>query len=321
MQAASQNRRSFPAFTGHFGKDRRIGCRGHRTSRQPRNFGGLRTQVAKALRLLLAGDKWRERKSWSRLTHHASDNSWLDAAQPGEDGSFPAIETGDLTDAPGTATNPAAMPLDDAGTLTADPKNGSWQFVAEGVEAANRGFADGVDGVSATGRAFRKLSADQPDVGLEILLGANVAGLFAFLQRPLIFRRVELAEVVDAGVLLRSRAGLDEVGDGDGGQHSRHGDGGQQDEGGGALVSVADSEAAIERVLAHGIGERGAVGIQKRLEPVHLPRRGILRGLPGDHLLLNLHHGAAKFRAHVGKLIALVGKALGNQFSYMSAKF
>src|ERR1017187_4504367 len=84
MQAASQNRRGFPAFTGHFGKDRRIGCRGHRTSRQPRNFVGLRTQVAKALRPLLAGDKWRERKPWARVTHPASDNSGLDAAQPGE---------------------------------------------------------------------------------------------------------------------------------------------------------------------------------------------------------------------------------------------
>ena len=67
-------------------------------------------------------------------------------------------------------------------------------------DAARRLFAHGADGVGAALRAFRKLSADQPDVGLEIILGANIAGLFVFLQRPLIFRRVKLAEIVDATV-------------------------------------------------------------------------------------------------------------------------
>ena len=68
--------------------------------------------------------------------------------------------------------------------------------------AALRQLAHATNGVCAARRTFRKLSADQLDVGLEIFLGANIAVLLVVFQGPLIFGGVNLAEVVDARVLL-----------------------------------------------------------------------------------------------------------------------
>ena len=99
--------------------------------------------------------------------------------------------------------------------------------VGEGAQrAANlRSGADGGGGIRATGRATRNaavgvqldVSRDGGDTG-----DGCARGLAGF-QRPFIDGRVNLTEVIDAGVLLRFGAGTNEVGNRDCGQKADDG--------------------------------------------------------------------------------------------------
>src|SRR5712692_11426654 len=87
------------------------------------------------------------------------------------------------------------------------------------ADSAGRLRIDGVDGVSAAARAGRFI----PNVlrgAVEVARGRRVgAGLLVF-QRPGRLGAIDLSEVGDAGIALTGNAGLDEVGDGDGGQQT-----------------------------------------------------------------------------------------------------
>ena len=81
-------------------------------------------------------------------------------------------------------------------------------------DIAGRAVADRADSVGAAGRASGKVVArGQLDVRLDIAERDAVARRLLVFERPLLHGAVNLAKVVDTGVLLRGRAGLNEVRD------------------------------------------------------------------------------------------------------------
>src|SRR5215472_9385198 len=93
----------------------------------------------------------------------------------------------------------------------------SRQFVA--LNRASGQVTYGTDRVRAAGGAHRK------NAGLEkwfqVCRGWNVPGILTVLQSPLLFGRVNRAEIINAEVLHSCIARFDEIGDGDG-QHQRY---------------------------------------------------------------------------------------------------
>ena len=85
--------------------------------------------------------------------------------------------------------------------------------INRGAERAGRGRANRVAGVRTTGRAGRdQVRGVQLDVRGEVRGHRETGtGRFALFQRVLVGRRVQLAEVVDAGIGLRGGTGLHEV--------------------------------------------------------------------------------------------------------------
>ena len=97
--------------------------------------------------------------------------------------------------------------------------------LAEGlrIDGARRiAGAETVLGIDWASRQFAIRATSQ--VGLEVGANRDGCALLALFQGPLLLRGVNQAEVVDAGILLRGRAGFDEVGDRDGGQQTDDGD-------------------------------------------------------------------------------------------------
>jgi hypothetical protein len=95
----------------------------------------------------------------------------------------------------------------------------------QGVQRASRGSANGAFRISAAGRAAgNRACGVQLDIVRQVVreIYGRAGGQFGF-QRILIGRRVNLAEVVDAGVLLGGGACFHEVGDGDGRQEADDG--------------------------------------------------------------------------------------------------
>src|SRR4051794_28891235 len=84
-------------------------------------------------------------------------------------------------------------------------------------DAADRRRINSLEGVVATGWAFRTSTFDITfNFGVS---GGRASALFG-LQRPLLLGAVNLAQVIDAGVLLGSGTSFHKVGDRDGGQQS-----------------------------------------------------------------------------------------------------
>jgi hypothetical protein len=76
-----------------------------------------------------------------------------------------------------------------------------WQHVVE--NGAGRSFADFANGVFAASRTFWKAPVRiQFNVRLDVGFRDNVSIFPAFFQGPLVFCRVNLAEIVGAGVAL-----------------------------------------------------------------------------------------------------------------------
>jgi len=88
-------------------------------------------------------------------------------------------------------------------------------------DAAGRVGIDRIDRVSTAGRTMRV------EVVLEVVLhvsaGRRGGVVLLVFQRPLLLGGINLAEIVDAAVLLGRIARPDEVGDGDGGQQADDG--------------------------------------------------------------------------------------------------
>ena len=76
-------------------------------------------------------------------------------------------------------------------------------------------------GIGGAGRARCRRCRGPDRAGCRSGPGQRWRGLG--FQGPLLLGTVDLAQVVDAGVLLRGRAGAHEVGDGDGGQQADDG--------------------------------------------------------------------------------------------------
>ena len=94
-------------------------------------------------------------------------------------------------------------------------------------DIAGRAVADRADSVGAAGRATRDVAAGvKLDIGFDLAQGNGVATRLLVFERPLLDSAVNLAKVVDTGVLLRGRAGLNEVRDRNGRQQTddRHDD-------------------------------------------------------------------------------------------------
>src|ERR1044071_8375140 len=92
------------------------------------------------------------------------------------------------------------------------------QVVKRGAasERASRRLVDHVDGVITASRArWHRIALD---VRRDVRVVNRGARSFLLLQRPLFFRAVDLAEVVNAGVLLGCGTGANEVGDRDRGE-------------------------------------------------------------------------------------------------------
>ena len=83
----------------------------------------------------------------------------------------------------------------------------------ERAQRAGRIRADHAQGIGAARRTRRQTARRiQLDVGRQVGgQGDQRPGGLAFFQRELVGRRVQLAEVVDAGIGLRSGAGVHEV--------------------------------------------------------------------------------------------------------------
>lgn len=96
---------------------------------------------------------------------------------------------------------------DVAGRLGAD--------VAHGAAVAGR---PGRCAVSRAGRQFT--SGTVSEVGLEVRAGRGGGAALALFQGPLLLGRVDQAQIVNARILLRGRAGAHEVGNGDRGQQT-----------------------------------------------------------------------------------------------------
>ena len=95
----------------------------------------------------------------------------------------------------------------------------------ERAQRAGRVRADSGTGIGATGRARRHTARRvQLDVGRQVgRIGDGVSRLLALFQRELVGRRVNLAEVVDAGIGLRGGTGFHEVRNRDGRQEADNG--------------------------------------------------------------------------------------------------
>ena len=103
--------------------------------------------------------------------------------------------------------------------------------MVRGVDAAGRSggqVADAVAGgetVVGIERANREGAIDTAaHIRLDLGAGRSGGGSTLGFQGPFLLRAVNLAEVVDAGVLLRRRAGMHEVRNRDGGQQTDDGD-------------------------------------------------------------------------------------------------
>ncbi len=84
---------------------------------------------------------------------------------------------------------------------------------AQRRQRTNRVRANVTIGVGATGWASR--SGVTLDVTIDFRIGNSVTGVLLVFDRPLVLRAIDLAEVVDAGVLLSSGTSFHEVRDRD----------------------------------------------------------------------------------------------------------
>ena len=90
-------------------------------------------------------------------------------------------------------------------------------------DGAGRPGVNSQNSVSAAGGAARPVAGSAAQVRSEHSGSRNRRGELLILQRPLLFRAVDLAQVVDARIFLRRSASAHEVGNRDGGQKTNDG--------------------------------------------------------------------------------------------------
>jgi len=81
----------------------------------------------------------------------------------------------------------------------------------------------GVDRIRSTERFTRHRRASAAKIRNDVRRGRSGSGLLTFFQTPLLFRRVNDAEVVDTGIGLGGLTGAHEVGNRDGSQQADDG--------------------------------------------------------------------------------------------------
>ena len=177
-------------------------------------------------------------------------------------------------------------------------------------DAASRRGVNRAVGVAAAGGAFRGAAFD---VFVDFGVNGSRARALLFLQRPLLLRAVNLAEVVDTGVLLGGGTGFDEVGDRD---RSEEADDGHDDHD----FNEGEAGFTIGSINMHGFqcrcepGGGGLLSVLKRSQiAARLSTEGSLAaGMPAMFL-----RGSSGLRKLKTKM--LVPKWL--DFNYLRAKF
>jgi len=90
-------------------------------------------------------------------------------------------------------------------------------------DAAVRHHRQGVDCVRTTERFTRHRRASTPKIRNDVRGARRGSGLLSFFQTPLLFRRINDAEVVDTGIGLGGLTGAHKVGNRDGSQQADDG--------------------------------------------------------------------------------------------------
>ncbi len=124
---------------------------------------------------------------------------------------------------PGLERHPGEVTLHDQRSLRTISlgTDGDGQYMTG--NRAGRNVAYGADRISPSGGTSRKHTVFE--IGFEIGSRGDIASTFPVFQSPLFFCRVNLPEIIDAGILHRNVARLDEIRHGDGEHQGNHNDG------------------------------------------------------------------------------------------------